>query len=167
MFGTFSKLKGDMYQSRVLVYWGWPYIKATGILKNYVIQFGDQLGQLFEWVSAIWKLAISILGPLGLYHCCHPYRHTFHQSLNFLWLYLILHFCHSIPKLPNSLGLCWKLAKLYFNMLLELRSGECSCQSRRVILLSFIQVLAFWRCVLNQYPTVRWDPLQESHILPC
>ena len=83
------------------------------------------------------------MAPLGLYHFFHPYRHTFHQSLNFLWLYLIPQLSHSIPYLPNSLGLHWKLSKLYFDMLPELSSGECRCQSRGVIPLSFIQVLAF------------------------
>jgi len=58
-------------------------------MELYTIQFSDPLGQLFEWVSEIQKLVISVLDivSLGLDNCLQPSRHTFDYLLTPLALF--------------------------------------------------------------------------------
>src|SRR3979490_337634 len=97
--------------------------------------------------------SVLCIASLGLYNWFHPSRHTFNQLLTHLWLYSIPHLCHSLPNLPNSCCWCFILAQLQFDMMPEvfngIKSGDCGAQSRRVILFTSIQFLAFLEVCLG------------------
>jgi len=79
-------------------------------MELYTIQFSDPLGQLFEWVSEIQKLVISVLdmASLGLDNCLQPSRHTFNYFLTPLAL-----------SCSTSLSYCSKLLGQPLNYLLK------------------------------------------------
>jgi len=68
-------------------------------MELYTIQFSDPLGQLFEWVSEIQKLVISVLDMayLGLDNCLQPSRHAFNYFLTPLALSCPI----SLPYFPK------------------------------------------------------------------
>ena len=63
------------------------------------------------------------MASLGLYYCSNPSWHTFNQFLTHLWLYLSPFLYNSLPHLPNSLGWCFILRKLFFEVLPEVFNG--------------------------------------------
>ena len=81
-------------------------------MKIQSIQFDDSLGQLFDYVSEMWKMCNSVLcmASLGLDNCSYPPSHTFNQPLTHLWLYVISHLCYPLPNLPNPFSWYFMLA---------------------------------------------------------
>ena len=125
------------------------------------IQFRDSLGQLFEGVSEIQKLVILVhsMASLGLDYCLHPSRHAFNQILT--------HLCNSLSQISQTPLACVGYLQSSFLIWCQrcsmgLMSGDCAGQSRRVILLSSIQVVAFLEVCLGSFSCWKMSSCQGS-----